>query len=111
MAVYTANSAKHQTLTISTVDTVTLSAAGRRILIVNRDAAGLIYVTAGGPTAGNVADPTVAGDNTYVILPNTTLALPYPLNVGAATGQVSVKLISAAAAAYSVQIATDRTGS
>lgn len=99
MASYAVQFAKSQTLGAGVADTVTLQWAGRRIAVQNRDATAVISVTLGGP---NVAAPTALGDDTYTVAPNSTLLLPYP--VVSMGQQVTVKLISAGAPAYSVMV-------
>ena len=89
MASYTVTSAKHATLAANTVDTVTYSDTGRNrtVEILNRSDSD-IYATFGTGT------PTVAGDNTYVVPARTALRLPML--------ELSIKLISSGAAAYTI---------
>jgi hypothetical protein len=91
MASYSVTAAKHATLAASTVDTVTLPGIGTEshIEVSNWHSTALIYFTADGST------PTVAGDDTLVVGPGTSLTV---------TG-FRVKLISASAAPYSVTVA------
>jgi hypothetical protein len=91
MASYTATRIKHATLTAATVDTVTLAADYPRVEVTNRDATNPLYVRLDG------AAPTVAGDDTLVVPPNTYRVLEV-----ATAGNTVVKLISAGAAPYSV---------
>lgn len=95
VAIYSVSKAKHATLTASTVDTVTLTAAPTSPLsgnieveVVNWDANASIYFTTDGTT------PAAAADNTYVVGPGSALKV--------ALAGTAVKLISASAAAYSV---------
>lgn len=93
----------HSTLAASTVDTVTLDAWGRYILVVNKSAAATdyIYVTTDGTT------PTVDGANTYVVMPGQSKLLfnegvePEP-GLGLA-GSTVVKLISTGTPKYGVE--------
>ena len=103
MATYTAHIATHQTLTASTVDTVTLDAYGRYIEIVHRGSAtNPIYFCVG----RSAATPTVAGADTLVVLSTKPTVVPWPVDSPASTAQV--KLISAGAEPYSVQVLQDR---
>lgn len=93
MASYTVNRAKSATLGVATVDTVTFPAFGtyayNAVDVVNRDATSPIFFTTDGTA------PTVAGDDCFCVAPGQTIRLG--LSGGA------VKLIAAAAAAYTVQ--------
>lgn len=76
---------KHVTLTAATVATVTLDADFNNVEVVNVDGTAAVYFTLDGD------DPTVAGDDTYV-LPAAVGSVEMPVhNWSAAT---SVKLIS-----------------
>lgn len=98
MATYTAVSEAHETLTASTVDTVTLTGNTSSVTVVNRTGTAEIYFTIATGTAAVPAVPTVGGANTYV-LPATDCSLR--LAVG---GQpVAVSLISSGTMAYSVE--------
>lgn len=98
MATYTVNVAKHATLTPTTVDTITFTAPASFILITNRTTSGAaMYFTYGDPTKG-IANPTVAGDDSYGVGIGQTLSIP-----GDGSAPV-VKIISSQAQAYSVQI-------
>lgn len=103
MATYSATRAKHATLTASTVDTVTIGDQTSRdkfgaLEIFNRDTGtGLYYTYSTSATAP--ADPTVAGDNTYYVPPSGAMMIPLDF---AQTNIFAVKVISSAAAAYSV---------
>lgn len=88
--------AAHGTLTISTVATVTLTAPGPTLLIVNRHATDPIYYTFSGSAAP--ANPTVGGDDTYCCPAGAG-----KLHKQGAFGSLIVKLISAAAAPYDVE--------
>lgn len=96
MATLTAARAKHATLAASTVDTVTLSAGGLEVEVINRGTGWINFTTDG-------SVPTVDGDNTYPVGPNTALKVPatgYDPDPGAE--DIVVKLICAAINAYSV---------
>lgn len=107
MAAYTPQTAAHKTLAAATVDSVLLQSYGAAIQVVHRTAASAnpIYFTTG-PTVAATADPTVAGDNTFVVMPGQTATIPWPLS---SNGQkCAVKLISTGTDAYSVQVVTGR---
>jgi hypothetical protein len=107
MATISAVSAAHATLTATTVDTVTLSAragsvtaAPLSVRIANETPVGgsgaaNIYVRTGGATGASVTTPTVAGNDSYSILPGETITVPF----GGA-----LKLISSGTPAYSAEI-------
>lgn len=92
MTAYSVKHAKHATLTISTVDTVTLTGANAMLEIINRSTSDVIYVRLDGTA------PTVAGNETIAIMPGYPLRRHLPVHAPR-----TVKLISAGAAAYSVQ--------
>ncbi len=115
MAVKTANG----TLTVSTVATESLTAWAPYIAIsISSSVAGVANVVAGKST---VADPAVGADDTYVVTSGTTLIVRNPIpRSGLQTvdstyttitqptqAAVTVKLISAAALVYSVQLVND----
>jgi len=102
MATYSELTSKHATLTAATVDSVTLSGPGRYIQIVHRGTTtNPLYITAGKtPT-----DPTSARDDTLVVLAGSPLVIPWPID---SVGTTTVKVISAGAEAYSVQVLGDR---
>ena len=98
MATYSVNTAKHAVLTPTTVDTVNLANSASFILVSNRTTSGNpIYFTFGDASKG-VTDPTVGGDDTYIVTIGMTVSLP-----GDGTAP-QVKLISTSAQAYSVQV-------
>lgn len=98
MATYDVNTAKHAVLTPTTVDTVNLANPASFILVSNRTTSGNpIYFTFGDATKG-VTDPTVGGDDTYIVTIGMTVSLP------ADGTSAQVKLISSSAQAYSVQV-------
>lgn len=98
MATYSVNTAKHAVLTPSTVDTVNLANPASFILVSNRTTSGNpVYFTFGDASKG-VTDPTVGGDDTYIVTIGMTVSLP-----GDGTAP-QVKLISTSAQAYSVQV-------
>lgn len=66
MAAYTAVSAKHATLTTTTVDTVTLTGPGRALQVRNRHATENLTI-AFGTTAPS--DPTALGDDLRFVAP------------------------------------------
>lgn len=103
MASYAVQVAKHATLGAATVDTVSLAGYGRYIQVINRGAADPIYFTAA--HADRIATPAAAADDTFVVTSGTSVIIPYPIDC---TDACSVKLISAGAMAYSVQIIGDR---
>lgn len=81
--------AKSGTLTISTVATVTVTADGNGIQIVNRSQTGTIWVRLDG------VDPVAAADDNYAVLG----VRHFPTR----TGAISVRLLSTAALDYSVE--------
>jgi hypothetical protein len=98
MATYTVTRAKSASLAANTVDTVTLDASvfgapSVALAVVNRDATNPITFTVDGTT------PTVLGDNFYVAAPGQTVVVPY-------SAASTVKLISTATSAYTVQAVT-----
>lgn len=98
MATYSVNTAKHAVLTPSTVDTVNLANPASFILVSNRTTSGNpIYFTFGDASKG-VTDPTVGGDDSYVVTIGMTVSLP-----GDGTSP-QVKVISTSAQAYSIQV-------
>lgn len=97
MATYTPARITHQTLTISTVDTVTFTGGMSAVEILNKDTTGVIYARVDG------TNPVVAADENYVILPGQALTIPFAGSESAATaGDDVVKLISSTACAYTV---------
>lgn len=115
MAVKTGNG----TLTASTVATETLTAWAPYVAIsISSSVAGVANVTIGKST---VTDPVVGADDTYVVTSGTTLIVRNPIpRSGLQTvdstyttltnptqASTTVKLISAAALVYSVQLVND----
>lgn len=115
MAVKTGNG----TLTPSTVATETLTAWAPYVAIsISSSVAGVANVTLGKST---VTDPVVGADDTYVVTSGTTLIVRNPIpRSGLQTvdstysvltnptqASTTVKLISAAALVYSVQLVND----
>ena len=96
MATYTVTACKHQTLAASTVDTVNFGGA-ESVVVQNRGASGDIYCTVGMNSA-TAATPTVAGDDTIVVVANSAITISRP-DEGVVT---SVKLISSGTPSYSV---------
>lgn len=81
--------AKSGTLTPSAVATVTVSADGRGIQIINRTQTGTIWVRLDG------TDPAAAADDSFAVLG----VRHFPTR----TGAITVKLFSTAALDYSVE--------
>jgi hypothetical protein len=91
VASYSVVRAKHATLVGATVDTITLSGGIVNVLVTNRGSTD-IYSTFDGTA------PTVGGDDSYIILANTSKRVSF------GTDQRSVvKLISSSTPAYSVE--------
>lgn len=88
----TGTTSKHPTLGANAVDRVTLTDAVTGIEVLNRAPIGgePLWVRFG-------ADPTVAGDNTYVVPASTSL--PIPMRIAKSN---QVRVISAGAIPYSV---------
>lgn len=99
MASYTVVGSTHKTLAASVVDIVTLDADYAAVEIINRDPTSDLYVTVDG--AAQTA-PTVLGDSTFYVGPKTARVVDqgYASTVGHLP--TTVRLISAAAIAYSV---------
>jgi hypothetical protein len=79
----------------NTVDTVSFTGDILNVEVCNRDGAAVIFFRIDGVA------PTVAGDNTYVVLPGGALKV-HPDLVDIVAGIEQVQLISSGAAAYSV---------
>jgi hypothetical protein len=100
MATYTVGTVKHATLSAGVVDTVTLtkpSDGSGRVEIINRSGTDELYVTVNEGAAGAPADPTVGGDDCFVV----------PAALGSYEILTSslpavVKVVSASALKYSV---------
>jgi hypothetical protein len=118
MAVKTGNG----TLTASTVATETLTGWAPYVAIsISSSVAGVANVTVGN---SSVTAPVVGADDTYVVTSGTTLVVRNPIGrAGLQTvdstyttltnptqGSTTVKLISAAALVYSVQLVNDPGG-
>ncbi len=84
---------RHVTLTAGQVATVELGVNAARVEVLNRDGAAAVYFTT------NDDEPTVGGDNTYV-LPAAISALDVPDEI---KGPSVVKLISSGTPAVSVR--------
>lgn len=101
MASGSALKAFHSTLVADTVDTVTLTAWSRYVLVINKSTSDIIYVTTDGST------PTVAGDNTYCVLAGQSKLLfnegVQPEPALSLSGSTTVKLISTGTPAYGVE--------
>lgn len=91
MASYTVETAKHATLTAATVDTITMTGSVPRFEVKNRGT-GDIYFRVDG------VNPTVGGDDTYIVCSGEALQVPS----GGGPDSAEVRLISAATIAYSV---------
>ena len=91
MASFSVNRAKSATLGVATVDTITFPAtyAYETVTVINKDATSPIYFTVDGTT------PTVAGDDCFCAPVNQSCIASFQGG--------TVKLIAAAAAAYTVQ--------
>ena len=100
MAAYSVQSAKHATLAAGVVDTVTLASFGQVIEVVNRSVADDLSFTFGA-VAADVPNPTALGDNVYLVPAGRSLVVSWP--VASSGASAVVKLISAAAAPFSVQ--------
>lgn len=85
----------HGTLSASTVDTVDLVDGAYPVLVTNRGIAD-IYVRFDG------TDPTVGGDNTFIVPAGVTKQFQVTAPLGAADR--TCKLISSSTPAYSVEI-------
>ena len=92
MASYTVARSKHATLTAATVDTVTIG-GNEAVEVLNRSASDTIYFTTDGST------PTVGGDDTFIVGAGQSVVIP-----GRRVSGEAVKLISSAAADYSVTV-------
>lgn len=92
MANLTAASAKHATLTSTTVDTVTLTGSFQSFEVVNRHATEVLWVTYGEAAP---ADPTAGGDDCIFVPAAGVVTLD-------ADGKVVVKILGNGNA-YSVQ--------
>lgn len=90
MADQAAIHAQHATLVATVVDTITFSGSGGDVRVRNRSTTADIYFTLDGET------PTVLGDDNYYAGPGESVIV--------ATQQKVIKLISAGAAAYSVEL-------
>lgn len=102
MATYSVNRAKHATLTASTIDQVTVATAGIAE-VMNRTGSSEIYFTVG-TVASPPADPTVGGDDCFVV-PATLGSYVLERAPSFATeGPVVVKLISVGTPGYSVVV-------
>jgi len=94
MAVYNVVKAKHATLVLNVADTVNFSTIGASTFrVTNRGALGAIFLRADG------IDPVLQADENYVI-PNNTEKL---VVVGDSQNP-QIRLISAAASPYSVEL-------
>ena len=98
MASGSASFAYHGTLSANTVDVVTLTKGTAFAEVYNRAAAGGadLYVT----TGTNAANPTVGGNDCYIITPQTSDTIP-TLRIQGNESNV-VRVISSGANAYSV---------
>ena len=100
MATYTKALVANETLSASVVDQVILTTVGNTLTVTNVTGTSAIYVAVWWGGAPDPKDPTVGGDNCYV-LPAAVCSRSWTLPNGASP---SVKLISAGAMAYSVDV-------
>lgn len=98
MASGTATDAYHSTLTASTVDTVTLTSAAKRLRIINRSGTAEIYYTTNGSA------PTVFGANCYVVV--AAITEDSARNELGDQNETKVQLISSGTPTYSVEVDT-----
>lgn len=100
MATYVAQTAVHQTLTASTVDTVTLQGGANpgKLTVLNRTGTSEIYGVWWLPSEATPPEPAVGAVNTFC-LPASISSVEFDVEGGA-----SVMLISAGAMAYSVEV-------
>jgi hypothetical protein len=94
MAVYDVSRAKNATLTIATVDTVTLTVNKPWIQIWNLASSGSLWFTAG----VDPVDPTVAGDDTICVSAGGVVSVQWPSTLS--SNVAVVKLVSDVAAGY-----------
>lgn len=99
MATYTANIATTQTLSVDTVDTVTLTSPATRVTVTCSSAvgAGTVYFTVG---SGSATTPTVGGSNAYAVVAGSSFTVDFDGSFP------TVKLISSAALTYTVAAAS-----
>lgn len=95
MATYTAKRIKHATLAPSVIDIVQLAFNSDGLEVLNRGTVSDIYFT-----VNSTVDPTLLGDDIWVVRPNQALQVSEYPNLGSAG--LTVKLISAGATDYSV---------
>ena len=109
MATSNKHSAVTVTLTAATADTVTLTETGAVIQIIHHGTTtDPIYFTSGGGAnimlaAAAAATPTSEGDNCRAVMSGTALNIAYP-----PASTACVKLISAGANKYTVQVLDGR---
>lgn len=104
MANYSGSPSQHKTLTANTVDKVTLDQDYNEVEVVHRGTTGELYFSTDRQVddSGNAVtatDPTVGGAGTDVVLPGSALKVSVP----GSAGNTVVRLISTAAAPYSVK--------
>lgn len=100
MATYSKKLVANETLAANVVDQVAITTIGHTLTVSNVTGTSAIYVVLWWGGAPVPADPTVAGDDCYV-LPAAICSRSWNLPTGDAP---SVKLISAGAMAYSVDV-------
>lgn len=98
MASFTVNTAKHAVLTPATVDDITLNSPASFVMVTNRTMSGEPIYFRFGDATKPVPDPAVTGNNSYVALTGMTITFPCE------GVPITVKVISSAAQAYSVQV-------
>lgn len=94
MADHAVTRSKHSTLTASTVDKITFDGDFRQVAVSNRGSAA-IYATLSSKTTGD--NPTVGGDNTFLIDAGETRVFDFADEIK------TVRLISSGTPAYSVE--------
>lgn len=98
MASYNVNYSKHATLVSSTVDTIKFENPASFLMVVNRGATtDPIFFTYGNYNIP-INTPAVFGDESYVALPGMSVIIPVD------GMETIVKVISASAQTYSVQV-------
>jgi hypothetical protein len=89
MANISASKIKHATLGVNTADVVTFSKSFKAIEVLNRGSVEIYFRVDG-------TNPTIGGDDAYVVMPGAPLQVPSLANPDV------VRLIASASCAYSV---------
>jgi hypothetical protein len=105
MATFTAATAKSFTASAGVADDTTLTGGGRVIRLVHRGVTDPVWVTVG-PTAALTPNPTVAGDNVFVVAPGQTAEFPIPPTTTSAS--VCVETLCASAQPVTIMVLHDR---